>query len=147
MADLGQHAAQIAALAALWRGDFGWSELVTINWLTPYLAAYPLGAALSFLLPVNAVIALLLTLAYLATVITSMMLARRLEAPEALDWLLVTGFFGAYWTMGGLSFLLALPLVFLFILTALEQHENYQRRRNWLLLALGVLLFCGHALA
>ena len=51
MADLGQHAGQITAIHELWFGSEHslWERSFYINYKTPYLLGYSLGAILSLL--------------------------------------------------------------------------------------------------
>ena len=53
MVDMPQHAAQIAALREIWRGNEMFTQLFEINWFTPYLLGYLLLAALAFVMPIT----------------------------------------------------------------------------------------------
>src|SRR4051794_34239042 len=79
MADLPQHAGQIALLRDLVFGQSKWQALVQVNWFTPYLAGYLPALLLSFVMPVLAALKLLLTVAYLGFVCACIALRRALE--------------------------------------------------------------------
>ena len=116
MADLPQHAGQIALLHALLRGGSKWQPLVYVNWFTPYFAGYGPALLLSFAMPVLLALKLLLALAYLGFVWACVALRRALEGDERLDWLFIPSFFGIVYAAGLYTFLLAAPLGVLFLL-------------------------------
>lgn len=60
MADLPQHARQVALLRDLLRGSSKWQPLVYIDWFTPYFAGFGPALLLSFVMPVLLTLKLLL---------------------------------------------------------------------------------------
>ena len=68
MIDLPQHVAQIALWHDLLMGQSPWVDLFRINLLTPYLTAYSLALALSFIVSANSAFKILLTAAFVAYV-------------------------------------------------------------------------------
>jgi hypothetical protein len=146
MADLPQHAGQIALLHELLRGGSKWQPLVTINWFTPYFAGYGPALLLSFFMPVLTALKLLLALAYLGFVWACVALRRALDGDERLDWLFVPSFFGIVYAAGLYTFLLAAPLGVLFVLLALRYARMPTMALGALLLAADLLLFFAHGL-
>lgn len=146
MADLPQHAGQIALLHDLLRGGSKWQPLVTVNWFTPYFAGYGPALLLSFVMPVLAALKLLLALAYFGFVWACVALRRALEGDERLDWLFVPSFFGIVYAAGLYTFLLAAPLGVLFVLLALRYARSPTAALGVLLLLADLVLFFAHGL-
>ena len=115
MLDLPQHAGQVALLRDLLSGTSLWSDLVRVNLFTPYLFSTALALPLSFVLPVNTVFALLLSLSYVGLVSVCVWLRHDLNGDERLDWLFVPGFFGFAWKFGFIPFLVASSIGVVFI--------------------------------
>lgn len=134
MADLAQHAGQVAVWRDLLLGTSKWERLLYINYFTPYLVGYGPALLLSFLLPVSAVLKLLLMLAYYGFVAVCVALRRHFNADRHMDWLFVPGFFGYAYGWGLYTFLIAAPFGVLFVLLA----HRYAGRPT---AALGVALF------
>ncbi len=147
MADLPQHAGQIAGLADMMRGDFLWGDIAQLNWLTPYLLAYSLAALVTLLLPVTVSIALILTAAYASSVLLCLYLRRIWQRAPQLDLLFLPGFFGLAWHLGSFSFLVAFPLALLFIALCARQARNPAPSRLLTLTLCGLLLLTAHILA
>ncbi|RQH08393.1 hypothetical protein [Paraburkholderia dinghuensis] len=146
MSDLPQHAAQVAMLHDLLLGQSPWQQLLRVNLFTPYLLAYGLATALSFLMPVAAAIKLVLTLSFYGFVATWCAFRRRFHADERLDWLCLPGFFGFAYEYGFFPYLVAVPVGMVFLLTALDYVEQPSFRRGIVLFLLGVALFFSHGL-
>jgi hypothetical protein len=77
MADLPQHAGQIALWRDLLQGTSNWQSLVQVNYFTPYLMGSGLALLLSFVMPVAAALKLLLALSYYAFVAACVLAAAR----------------------------------------------------------------------
>lgn len=146
MSDLPQHAAQVATLHDLLLGQSPWEQLLRINLFTPYLLAYGLATALSFLMPVEAALKLVLTLSFYGFVATYVALRRRFRADERLDWLCVPGFFGFAYEYGFFSYLVATPIGMGFLLIALDYAEQPSCRRGAFLLLADIAVFFSHGL-
>jgi hypothetical protein len=146
MIDLPQHAGQVAALRDLVLGKSPWTELVRLNFFTPYLIGYGLALPLSLVMPIAAALKLLLTLGYWAFVAAGVLLRKRFKADERLDWLIVPAYFGFAYKWGFYTFLLAAPIGLLFILLAKQYADAPEPRRALVLFATGMLLFFSHAL-
>jgi hypothetical protein len=146
MADLPQHAGQIALLRDLLFGQSKWQPLVQVNWFTPYLAGYVPALLLSFVMPVLSALKLLLTLAYLGFVWACIALRRALEGDERLDWLFIPSFFGIVYAAGLYTFMVAAPLGVLFVLLALRYARSPSPTAGVLLLIADLALFFAHGL-
>jgi hypothetical protein len=146
MVDLPQHAAQVAMLRDLLAGTSPWSDLVRINYFTPYLLGYELALALSFFMPVLTALKLILTLTYYGYVVAGIKLREEFNGDKRLDWLFVPGFFGFAYQWGFYSYLVATPLAFLFLIFA-HRYARAPGVRGGLLVAFaGIGLFFSHGL-
>ncbi|WP_296380505.1 hypothetical protein [Reyranella sp.] len=146
MADLPQHAGQVALLRDLLRGGSKWQPLLYIDWFTPYFAGGP-ALLLSYAMPVLQALKLLLALAYLGFVAACVALRRTLGGDERLDWLFVPSFFGVVYATGLYPFLVAAPIAVLFILTALCHARAPTLATGVILLLTNIVLFFAHGLA
>ncbi|HEY2872406.1 MAG TPA: hypothetical protein VGJ56_10830 [Reyranella sp.] len=146
MADLPQHAGQIALLHDLVTGNSKWEPLLTIDWFTPYLVGYGSALLLSFAMPVLAAMKVVLTAAYLGFVVACVALRRALGGDERLDWLFIPSFFGIVYAAGFYTFLVAAPLGVLFALLALRYARKPTIAAGVLLLLADVVLFFAHGL-
>ncbi|WP_042337870.1 hypothetical protein [Paraburkholderia ferrariae] len=146
MGDLPQHAAQIAMLHDLVTGTSSWSDLVRVNYFTPYLLAYGLALALSFVMPVVASLKLVMMLAFYAYVGAGIKLRQAFNADSRLDWLYVPGFFGFAYQFGFYSFIVAVPVALLFLILARRFAQAGGFSTGVSLLLAGVGLFFSHGL-
>ena len=127
MADLPQHAGQVAIWRDLLLGQSPWQQMLRINYFTPYLIGYGLALPLSFVMPVVAAFKLMLMLAYYAFVLCCVLLRRRFDGDERLDWLFIPGFFGLSFIWGNFTFLVAAPVGLFFVLLADRYAESARR--------------------
>ena len=146
MGDLPQHAAQVAMLRDLLHGGSRWSELVEINWRTPYLVGSAFATALSFVMPVTTAWKTLLTIAYVAFAFAGVSLRKELGADARLDWLWLPGFFGFSFQYGLLTFLVAAPVGLVFLRQAVQAARAPDWRSAGRVVLVGVLLFFSHGL-
>jgi hypothetical protein len=146
MGDLPQHAGQVALLHDLITGTSPWTDLVRINYFTPYLLGYGVALALSFVMPVLIALKLCLTLAFYAFVAAGVALRKEFKADARLDWLYVPGFFGFACQYGFYTYLLAVPLGLFFLILAKRFAEAPTVTRALAVLAGGALLFFSHGL-
>lgn len=146
MADIPQHAAQIAAIKGLLQGDWPFAELFELRWFTPYWLGYGLVLALSFAIGVLPSLKLVLALSMAALPWSAVRFCRKAGVDARLTWLLLLMPFGFAYYWGFLSFMVAMPLGFLFLSSALDLREKTDGR-IWLKMALWVhALFFAHLL-
>lgn len=153
MADLPQHAAQVALYRALGDPAFPFAAQYEINYFTPYLLAYMTAAFFALALPIGLAFKATLQLGLVAWIWAIWRFQRRVGGDP---WFMLFGFplfFGLSFLWGFLNYLLAVPLVLL----ALELSYAHGaptapggegRGRIALQLALvGVLAFFAHGAA
>jgi hypothetical protein len=146
MGDLAQHAAQVAMLHDLISGTSRWSDLVRINLFTPYLLGYVVALGLSFVMPVVAALKLVMMLAFYGYVAAGIKMRQVFNADARLDWLYIPGFFGFSYQYGFYSFLIAVPIGFLFLVLARRFAQSPGVSNGTYLLLTGVGLFFSHGL-
>ena len=146
MGDLPQHAAQITMLHDLFTGTSRWSDMVRVNYLTPYLLGLSIATALSFAMPVIAALKVVLAAGYFAFVAAGVALRKEFEADERLDWLIIPGYFGLSFQYGFFTFLVATPVGLLFLRLARRFARAPTRASALRLVAAGVVLFFAHGL-
>ena len=146
LADLPQHAGQIALWHDLLLGTSQWQSLVQVNYFTPYLVGCGLAVLLSFVMPVSGALKLLLALSYYGFVLGCITLRRRMGADQRLDWLSITGFFGLAYLYGFFPFLIALPVGLAFMVLGLRHAERPTIASGMLLAGTGLVLFYSHGL-
>jgi hypothetical protein len=136
MVDMPQHAAQIAALREIWRGNEMFTQLFEINWFTPYLLGYMLLAALAAVMPITVATQVVTTASLIAMPLLTGRLLRVVGADERWKWLAIPCSFGFAFYWGFLSFLVAAPLALVFLIQTVRYAE-----RPTLKAALGIALF------
>jgi hypothetical protein len=146
MADLPQHAAQVAVWHDLLAGTSKWEPLLYINYFTPYLIGYSLALLFSFVLPVSAALKVTLALAYVGFVAVCVALRRRLGGDPRLDWLFIPGFFGYAYLWGFYTFLVAAPVGLLFIVLAHRYADRPALGAGVVLVVADLALFFSHGL-
>lgn len=146
MADLPQHAGQIAVWRDLMMGTSKWEPLLTVNYFTPYLIGYGLGLLLSLVMSVSAALKTVLSLAFLGFVATSVVLRRHFGGDRRLDWLFIPGFFGYSYLWGFYTFLVAAPIGLLFVLLAHRYADRPTLGRGAALFFANLALFFCHGL-
>lgn len=146
MVDLPQHAAQVALFHDLIAGTSPWSDLVRINYFTPYLLGYGLAFVLSFVMPIVTAMKFIMMLAFYGYVAAGIKLREEFKADRRLDWLFVPGFFGFAYQWGFYTFLVATPLAFLFLIFAHRLARSWSRAGGFLLSIAGIGLFFSHGL-
>jgi hypothetical protein len=146
MVDLPQHAAQVAIWRDLVTGASRWSNLVRINYFTPYLLGYGLALIFSFIMPIVAALKLVMMFAFYGYVAAGVKLRKEFKADRRLDWLLVPGFFGFAYQWGLYSDLVATPLALLFLILARRFAQTCSVSGGLLLSLAGIGLFFSHGL-
>ena len=146
MIDLPQHVAQITLWRDLILGQSPWADLFRINLLTPYLIGYGLALPLAFVMPALTAVKIILTIAFVAFVVSCVQLSREVGADKRLDWLFIPGFFGFAYDWGFYTFLIAAPLAVQFMRFAWRHAETADRRAAAWIVGLGCALLFSHGL-
>lgn len=145
--DLPQHAGQVALWRDLLAGTSPWSDLFRLNLWTPYLIGYGLALPLSFIMPVGTALQVVLSVAYVAFVLLGMRLRAHFGADSRLDWFFLPTFFGFAYSWGFYTFLVASPVVILFILVVDRYAQNPSLRQGIGATLIGLVLLLSHGLA
>lgn len=148
MADLPQHAGQVAILKSFIVGDTSapWFDDITINYFTTYWIAYFLAVVLSFMMPVNYAVNTVVGLAFLLFVLSFSLLRKKFNGTNTLDWILLPCFFGFSYIWGFITFILAIPIGVWLIYENLKLLECRNNKSNIKILLLGILLYFSHIL-
>jgi hypothetical protein len=147
MADLAQHAGQVMLLRDLLFGPGRWSEVVRLNWFTPYLIGYLLSLPLSLVLPIAAAMKVVLSLAYLAFVWMCVRIRAHFAADARLDWLFLVSFFGVAYRWGFVTFLVAGSIALGVLLLSSRYARQPSPARGVGVFVAGLLLLASHGLA
>jgi hypothetical protein len=146
MADLPQHAAQVATLRNLHDPNFRFAELFEINWFTPYLVGYMAVYALAPLFGIVAACKIVVSAALAGIPLSTSLLLRENGTERYWALLTIPAMYGFTYEWGFLNFLVAAPVGLVFLAFVMR----YVRKPNgvnliWLGLFSILLFFC-HAL-
>ncbi len=136
MVDMPQHAAQIAALHEIWRGNEMFTQLFEINWFTPYLLGYLLLTALAAVIPITVASQIVVTISVVAMPLLTGRLLRAAGADERWKWLAIPCSFSFAFYWGFLPYLAAAPLALLFLIQSIRYAAQPTLKS-----ALGIALF------
>lgn len=145
--DLPQHAGQVALWRDLLTGTSPWSDIFRLNLVTPYLIGYGLALPLSFIMPVSTALQVVLSVAYIAFVLLGTRLLAHFGADSRLKWFFLPTFFGFAYSWGFYTFLVASPVVILFILATDRYAQHASLRRGIEVTLIGLILLLSHGLA
>jgi|GEM_PF-981301 len=146
MADLPQHAAQVALFRDLWSGSSPWEGLLAIKWFTPYILGYVLTIGLAEVVGVVVACKLIVSVAMLLSLWVTRHLLKTNRSEQALAWLCLFGMYGFVYQWGMISFMLAIPAGLLCTRVLVWHEEAPGIRRGLFLSAYFVGLFFCHAL-
>jgi hypothetical protein len=147
MVDLPQHAAQVAALRDMIRGEFLWNRYFEVNLATPYFLGYALLLPLSFVLDITIAIKVVLSAFVLLFYFSSKYLSKTLNNESEFSLLCLIGVYGFWWWWGFFTFICAAPFVLLFIAFANRFARGASRGDELKMFLLGSLLLISHGLA
>ena len=146
MADLPQHAAQVALLLNLGKPEFPFAELFHLNLFTPYLLGYGLIAAFTPLLGIVAACKLVIWLALAAFAISTRFLLREAGADPYWAWLTFPVLYGFTYQWGLLIFLIAAPIGLMFLALVWRMKAKPDLRSSLVIMLMLFALFFCHAL-
>jgi len=146
MVDLPQHAAQISIWTRWSDPEFGYQQIYTQNWFTPYLFGYLLAYALTPLMSVNAALTVMITAAVIGVPLATRFLIREVGGNRWWVFAVFPSVFGFSFDWGFFNFLVGVPVALLLLVAALR-HAAAPTWRSALLLAAGLVgLFYVHVL-
>jgi hypothetical protein len=146
MADLPQHAAQVALLRDLQNPQFSYSALFRVNWFTPYLLGYLLIYALTPLFGIVAACKLIVSLFVAGLPLSTALLLRSADVDVFWAVLCIPGAYGFAYQWGFVNFLIAAPLGMIFLWLAMRPSTAQNLRTTVLLAGSAIGLFFCHAL-
>ena len=146
MADLPQHAAQISILLDWNDVHPPRSETYRIDLFTPYLLAYGLAWLLAQVMPLMWALKLMIGTALVALPWSVGRLLRRVGGPVELRWLAFPIALSYSFHWGFLNYLLATPLIVVFVEVCVAHSERPTRRTSGLIALGSVGLFFCHAI-
>ena len=146
MVDLPQHAAQVATLDDLLKNRSPWSNLVILNWDTPYLTGYALWLLLYQFMDINLSSKVLVAFIFLFYTYAIHLLRKNFQASPILEWAAMTSFFGFAFQWGFITFLLATPIGILFFLSCKNWLESGKYKYFICFSLLGVVMYFSHVL-
>ena len=146
MADLPQHAAQISIWTRWSDPEFGYQQIYTQNWFTPYLLGYLFAFVLTPFMSVKAALTTIITAAVLGVPLATRFVIREVGGNRWWVFAVFPSVFGFAFDWGFLNFLVGVPLALLLLTVALRYAENPTRRSGVLLTAGFAGLFFVHVL-
>ena len=120
MADLPQHAAQISIWTRWQDPRFGYPEIYTQNWFTPYLFGYLLTFLLTPLMSVKTALTTVITAALLGIPLATRLLIREVDGSRWWVFAVFPCLFGFAFDWGFYNFLVGIPIALLLMLGALR---------------------------
>ena len=146
LADIPQHAAQLAT-AVRWLDDgFPYSAYFEFNWIANSAIPFAVGYVLASVMPVLIALKVLLSIALLGIPLATLRIVRTLDGDA---WWVFSSFpisFGFAFMWGFLPFVVAAPIGLLLIDTAIRYRSRPVPGGWWTLVGLVYLLFLSHVL-
>lgn len=146
MIDLPQHAGQITLLRDLLFNKSPFANLVTINFVTPYLIGYLLALPFSIFLPVATALQIVSTGALIAFILVGLSLRKEISDDRRFDWLILIGFFGFVFHYGVYVFYVSAPVFLYMVIVQIEHARTDSARSVVKLLLIGTCLLFSHGL-
>lgn len=146
MADLPQHAAQVALLRDLHNPHFTYASLFHLNWFTPYLLGYMLVYALAPLFGIVAACKLVVSLYVVGIPLSTALLLGFADIDVFWAVLSIPAIYGFTYQWGFLNFLIAAPACIVFLWFVLRSSATMRARTAVFFAAAAIGLFFCHAL-
>lgn len=147
MIDLPQHAAQVSLFIAMLEGHSSFSDIVEVNYFTPYWIGYGPLAVLALVFEITVAVKLFISIVFICFYISVYFFFKSINTPVELAILALPSFFGFSFEWGFLTFIAAVPvgLFYLsFILNNLDRSDTLSVAIR--LVLFGSFLFLSHAL-
>jgi hypothetical protein len=120
MADLPQHAAQISIWTRWHDAKFGYPEIYTQNWFTPYLFGYLLTFLFTPFMSVKAALTTVIMAALVGVPLATRLLIRQIDGNRWWVFAVFPSLFGFAFDWGFYNFLVGIPIALLLTLAALR---------------------------
>lgn len=146
MVDLPQHVAQLTIWLRWHDPSFGYQEHLESTWTLPYLFANTLAYLLGLVLPPLVASKVLISAAILGFSVACRQLLRLTGGNPWWTFLVFPSAFAFSFFWGFFNFLVATPLVFLFLVTAWRYAATPTRTLAWQIFVFIQVMFIGHAL-
>ena len=147
MADLPQHAGQVAALKHLaFDSSSFWSDDFYINLKTPYLTGYLFALLFSIILPTLTSVKIALTISFVASIALTHNLLKKSNSFSLWTLLTIPSIYGYAYYWGLFNFILAYPIGLLLIVKAWDLSDEISKRNVIWCFSVTLLLFFSHIL-
>lgn len=147
MVDLPQHAGQVSTLDNIIKNRSQWSDLVELNFTTPYLCGYLSWLFLVQFFDIVTASKVLVSLIFLLFVCSFDYLAKLLNASKLVKWISIPTFFGFCYDWGFATYLLATSIGLLFFCCHIKWVNNKKVSNLFLIFILGIILYFSHMLS
>ena len=147
LVDLPQHAAQVAALDELLKGKSTWTNLVELNFNTPYLVGYLSWLGLLQFFDIVLSSRILVILIFLCFIFSAIQLKNTLQSSWLVPWVAIPSFFGFCYEWGFITYLLAISIGILFFIQNIKWSNHPNIKQGLIVSLLGVILFYSHILS
>ena len=145
--DVPQHAAQVASLHELLRGNPVFTSNFWINWFTPYVVGYLLLFIVSSVLPIVAATKVVLAASIVAIPLMTGLLLREMGADERLKWLAIPASYSVALYWGFFEYVVATPVALAFLVLTIRFERRPTLRYGLGIGAFGIMLFFCHVVA
>jgi hypothetical protein len=146
MADLPQHAAQVALLRSIHDPNFKFADDFQINWFTPYLFGYMLVYVLTPLLGIVAACKTVISVSLAALPLSTALVMHETNTDRFWALLTIPAMYGFSYYWGFLNFLVAAPVGMVFLWLTIRHARTASRMSSLRLALLVNVLFFSHAL-
>ena len=144
--DLPGHAAQAVALVEIWRENPLFTEHFRVNLLTPYLAGTTLLALLSFVMPIEIAVKVVVSAVVVATPILGGKILDAIGGDSRWRWLIIPSTYSFAFHWGLFPYVAAVPLGLVLILLTVKLHRLPGIGLSLFIAAYSLFLFFSHIL-
>ena len=146
MVDLPQHAAQVVALDDLLKKQSRWSDMLQVNWDTPYLSIYLFWLGLYQIFDIVWSAKLVVAGLFLFYIFSIRLLNREFNNDPIVDWVALSCYFGFAFQWGFVGYLAGIPVGVLFFVVCKRWLDTGQWKYWLLIVLLGVASYLSHIL-
>lgn len=147
MVDLPQHAAQVATLDAILKNQSSWSDIVELNFETPYLIGYLTWLSLYQIFDIVTSSKLLISIIFILYIFSFFQLIKIFNATNLVYWIALPSFFGFCFQWGFVTFLFAISVGLLFFIENIKWTKKVTIVNSLRIGLFGLVLFFSHVLS